>query len=778
MDSGGKKDTPEEERDNRLVCLDTESSICLDFDRSLYSSNMFDALDESKSLDLNTKPELQMLPVLQVSSETNFIPCVREVHGSSDSQQRIPSIPAGQSMAGNDSIRSIHSSNQHSVLTAELAYAGDTEEGMQGVSDVDTEMMDRELQAAVDMMLNGETTAIDNTPTVQSACVPPHSRNRILGSARFLTGKLFRPNETGALVPVDLHSRAPEEPPTHTEEGAQHSTGGGRRQQLLNLPKLVLGRLSRHKHERSPAYSEGDVSMSSLEKDATERKIADVPPEQKTTVRAACCLPDPVVGPQNRGRIGRMLAPVTKFVQQRPMASLGIALAALVSLLVILIVVLVACVFPFLMRSTLQDVSFVLTEVHALPPAEVSRELLVHNIKKLPRPHAPARHARVAEEMDSDMDGAFAVPLRHEANGHGHGLWPRDLHSRIGSDLRPLQRIELIPAELSSAVRIGVTSALLTSQSTEPMSARVQSAVPKSTVVHSRPASSFLSSVVSSPHGLRQEMIEDVVTVTSVSINTVHVPMARATAAHVAVPTSHGNAVSAAAPVATGVSEIERAMDAEKKKAPAAAAINAPSTSYMLQVAGNLTSGGPIGVHIEFTEPLQMMWHDVQVGVIEQPVGIHVPGRGTAQWTWPPVEVSIPASTTSRIATAGSSSDKANRRMDKKTDAASSGKSANDDAVVMDTGVAQRRVLGGAMALGRSSSRFSDIDDSEAAHEALTSWFDAIQAHRPFTMIWRSRVKVSAMGLHTNDVRFEKTVSVVCGESRNCTIDGSSFALA
>ncbi|KAJ1803771.1 hypothetical protein LPJ75_005785, partial [Coemansia sp. RSA 2598] len=332
----------------KLICLDTESSICLAFDKSLYSSRMLEAMAENRSIDPSIGQDIHMVPATESSAEIHFIPRVQEVDGSSDSQQKIINS-AADSTVGIKAPSSSRSANSHqaSMMTADMAYAGDTEDYLQGVSDADTEM-DRELQAAVDMVLNGEVADADDgraQPQRAAAAVGGrrrafYSSNGILGSARLLTGKLFKANGT-TLVPVD-----------DQQVQQQQQQQQGRLTQQLNMADVPMGsdqaeapaaegnsgtgpvgyfkrinikgllassaRLARNRNE-SPAYSSGDASMSSLEKEATERKIAGtVPDPSKTTVRAVCCLPEPVANTPFQGN--RFLRPVIQFMQKRPMA--------------------------------------------------------------------------------------------------------------------------------------------------------------------------------------------------------------------------------------------------------------------------------------------------------------------------------------------------------------------------------------------------------------------------------------------------------------------------
>ncbi|KAJ2797844.1 hypothetical protein H4S07_005845 [Coemansia furcata] len=202
------------------------------------------------------------------------------------------------------------------------------------------------------------------------------------------------------------------------------------------------------------------------------------------------------------------------------------------------------------------------------------------------------------------------------------------------------------------------------------------------------------------------------------------------------------------------------------------------SSMYMMQLAGNMTSGGPIGVSIEFTEPLRLLWRDTVVGIIHYPESIHVPGRGMTQWKWPPFEVSIPANNTGLAAD--------DRVLIHKHDGFDNDESAPDTPIqlgvdrIIDSGVggiAQRRALGGSNSiatLGRTG-QSANSDPSSTLPNDLTSWFAAIQTHKSFTMHWKSRVKLSAMGIHTSNIKFEKSVRVLCSEDKSCSITDVAF---
>ncbi|KAJ2096577.1 hypothetical protein GGI16_004814, partial [Coemansia sp. S142-1] len=256
-----------------------------------------------------------------------------------------------------------------------------------------------------------------------------------------------------------------------------------------------------------------------------------------------------------------------------------------------------------------------------------------------------------------------------------------------------------------------------------------------------------------------------IVTITSESVSTVHIqrqlPLPAAASSTVVVADTFTPALPTL--VSTGDT---KALDTGSYS----------SSMYMMQIAGNMTSGGPIGVSIEFTEPLRMLWRDRVVGIIHYPESIHVPGRGMTQWKWPPFEVSIPANGT------GPSAD--DRKLVRKQDSVNSEQPAPGSLIQLGAdriidggvgGIAQRRALGGsnnAVALGRSN---ANSDPSAALPNDLASWFTAIQTHKSFTMHWKSKVKLSAMGIHTSNIKFEKSVHVLCSEDKSCSITDVAF---
>ncbi|KAJ1726070.1 hypothetical protein LPJ61_005439, partial [Coemansia biformis] len=186
--------------------------------------------------------------------------------------------------------------------------------------------------------------------------------------------------------------------------------------------------------------------------------------------------------------------------------------------------------------------------------------------------------------------------------------------------------------------------------------------------------------------------------------------------------------------------------------------------SYTMQFGGSLDSGGPIGIDIEFIEPLRMYWRDVEIGAIQNPEKLHVPGHGTAEWSWAPFTVSALGPSDAVMAPSSG-------RVNKKLVVPRSPQGAELVATTMapspetDHSAQRRGVAGGAL-----HSRATGDSTSADMRGHLADWFATIQAHGSFTMEWRSRVRVSAMGMHTSHVNFEKVVRVSCLTASQCAV--------
>ncbi|KAJ2314725.1 hypothetical protein IWW54_000748 [Coemansia sp. RSA 2705] len=537
MDSG------EDDKERRqMLCLDTESSICLSFDKSLYDNTL--PLVEAHRRANGTVP----------SSDSHLIPRVHEINGSSSSQQKFGDA--------NKSDAPSVSSNDQSMATADMALS-DAEQPPQRARDNDDDF-DMELQEAVDLMLQGST----------SPGIRPH-RAYYMGN-RPLVAALEPPNVFGA---PDIDGTAEDPRPGLPRRVLERSKLLG-----VALGTKIAGRFKRRDDSNEPENDLDSSTTVDSQREETKRMIDDSVSDEINEKQGKCveCMPPPDTSAAVPSRMTRIMAPMVRYMQRRPMATLGIVLGVLVALLVVIIIILIVGVFPFLIRSTLQDVSLVVTSVHANAPPTVSRAL-------------------------------------HISKPSTHGLHKRDVPG-FGT----------------------------------------------------------------------------------------------------------------------------KALDS-----------NAPPLTYSMQLGGNLTSGGPIGIDIEFTEPLRMYWRDIEVGAIEKPDRIHVPGRGTTQWSWPSFEVSV-----SQVPTFDGIS---NKKLEIPHSRAPTHPGSSDQGAV----AAQRRILGSAWALGRAAA-----EGSTGAQDNLADWFAAIREHRSFTMQWKSQVRVSAMGMHTSNVKFEKTVRITCGGSKDCVISG------
>ncbi|KAJ2614352.1 hypothetical protein H4S08_001749 [Coemansia sp. RSA 1365] len=437
-------------------------------------------------------------------------------------------------------------------------------------------------------------------------------------------------------------------------------------------------------------------------------------------------LPQTDVAPS---RMARMLAPIVQYMQRRPMATLGIILGALVALLVVIVIILVVCVLPFLISSTLQDVSFTVTSFHAIAPAPVSRAL---SLKKLSTNLLSSGSSGHDPHLHEEVD--FPVSDFH-ANSENHGLRKREIML-----LTPLS---LTSAHTNTLKTIATSKDVARHIATFNPQLKVAEIHPHATnTIHNHPTPTALGS---SGNRIARNA-ENIVTITHTSMSIIHLRPNTATPAQdaaIAKPTN-----------------INKAHDAEVL----------PLT-YTMQVAGNLTSGGPIGIDIEFTEPLSMYWRDIEVGTIEKPELIRVPGRGTAQWKWPPFEVSIPHAPL----IASASSAHSNKRLviphneSSKSLSPESPMNTLDPDYVRGTGTnafVQRNALDKSMTLERAAAE----EGSAGNGDGLSDWFAAIQAHRSFTMQWKSHVRASGMGMHSNNVKFEKTVHIVCDITKDCVV--------
>ncbi|KAJ2277755.1 hypothetical protein EV176_002002 [Coemansia sp. RSA 451] len=662
----------------RLICLDTESSICLSFDKSLYDGNMSLAPLHSKSIDKKLidsayrKPNDTAQPI--PSHGRQFLPRVHELNESNDRRiiPRVQQIGSGDSQhqrvnRRNDVLSA--SSNDESMATADMVLS-DIDDSSANAPDSLTDF-DRDLQAAVDLMLQGSTS-----PSMHHAYT--------MGNRSLFAGfdqSAANTNEFGS----STEELRPKLPRRMFDRGRLLS---------VQLGTKITERFKRRNDnvEDPVLFGEDGRDVSAVIDGEETKRMVDVPSDEIHEKPTECteCVPQEDA---STSRMARLVGPIVRYMQRRPMASLGIVLGMLVALLVAIIIIMVVGVFPFLMRSTLQDVSFEVTSVHASAPAAVSRVLEIkHKLHdKMFRGVPKALHKRDTVGPHSLVLGSVKDVAPSVATNHV--VAPSAIHDE-------------------GAQHVGVASP---PHFVSPVSHALLPNVPSPT-----------SNRAIDTHLLVSQE-DDAVTITQILMSTLHVAPHQATI----LPTTP-----------TSVSSPE-------SKA-------LPPLTYSMQIGGNLTSGGPIGVDIEFTEPLRMYWRDTEVGSIDKPNGIHVPGRGNTPWSWPAFDVTV----SQTPVTSGSKKLENTRALTH----GPLGSSEFDSEQEVEHEVAQRRVMGGTPMLGRAAAEDTDVQGN------LADWFAAIQSHRSFTMQWRSRVRVSAMGLHSNNVKFEKTVRITCGNNNDCVI--------
>ncbi|KAJ1962252.1 hypothetical protein GGI12_002755 [Dipsacomyces acuminosporus] len=435
-------------------------------------------------------------------------------------------------------------------------------------------------------------------------------------------------------------------------------------------------------------------SVSGLEKQSTNAKTdsclmghhdhgeKQVEEERKRQAICTFCAP---MDMQNAGKLGRFVYPVICWIQHRPLAALSIALGALVALLAAIIAVVFVGVFPNMFRAIVQDLSFTMTSINAMPPAVPSRAL---------HQPGPAATMRVITRVVVEPHPAAPMPAAAPADTR---LLRRQNHSlptkAVGDEVSvTVTRLSTRTLHLVKQHPANVLSLLPTHGATAYDNLRANNILPSQDPQPLLPA------------------------------------------------------------VASGERDI----------------IPAGAEKYTMQFSGNLTSGGPMGVTIEFTEPLRLYWRDAEIGIIQKPQAIRVHGKGTSRWSWPPIEVSIPGA----IST--------NKQLTKSSAAAAAKDKGlvyfGKDRIPSDNagGIAERRVVSGGTLLGKSIIEPTGAGDgllrSARSDEHLANWFSAIRSRQSFSMLWKSRVTVSALGVHASNVKFEKTVQVLCAESKSCTI--------
>ncbi|KAJ1726633.1 hypothetical protein LPJ72_006273, partial [Coemansia sp. Benny D160-2] len=444
---------------SRLICLDTESSICLAVDRPTDPLRTTDAATQTTPKGSNSNVHSAMADrphgapkhPANVSSDSHFVPRVQEVNGSSDSQQqqqqqqkqqtgRIQPLHAnGLAMPQTDEreLRNDGTSKSEVMPMANTtggrvskANKGTTTAGLENPNDTylhrslsDTGAdLDRELQAAVDMMLHGSNTPNTTLPDRSYQFGSISSRNMRLMPA-YYADSMSHASGGGQSAQSD-RAFVPGSQQYGEYRDDEHAENGTRMQRFWQGSKQLKQKLAERlawRRERS-GNDEDTKSLASIEDtESAEHKRSAVetdgdnrndnkePMDQQQQQQQPrfkgmrCCHPETVlnsVALTARGGEGstatsipmigaslannRVIGPVVRYVQRRPLTSLGIVLGVLVGFLIIIIVILAVGVFPFLMRSTLQDLSLTVTSVRASAPPQVSRALKMSTNALLP----------------------------------------------------------------------------------------------------------------------------------------------------------------------------------------------------------------------------------------------------------------------------------------------------------------------------------------------------------------------------------------------------------
>ncbi|KAJ2654903.1 hypothetical protein IWW48_005825 [Coemansia sp. RSA 1200] len=884
---------------SRLICLDTESSICLALDRPTGPLRTTDAATQTtpKSSNSNIHSAMADRPhgapkhPANVSSDSHFVPRVQEINGSSDSQQQqqqqqqqqkqqtgrtqplhangLAMLQTEQRELRNDGTSKSEvmpmanttggrvSKVSKATTTTRLENPNDTYLH-RSLSDTGA-ALDRELQAAVDMMLHGSSTPIAALPDRSYQFGSISSRNMRLMPA-YYADTMSHASGGGQSAQSD-RAFVPGSQQYGECRGDEQTETGTRVQRLWQGSKQLKQKLAERlawRRERS-GNDEDTKSLASIEDtESTEHKHgADetdgdnrndnkepMQPQQRFK-GMRCCHPETVlnsVALTARGgerttatsipMIGASLAnnraigPVVRYVQRRPLTSLGIVLGVLVGLLIIIIVILAVGVFPFLMRSTLQDLSLTVTSVRASAPPQVSRALKMSN---------SAVSSDQLQQQQTRGLAAFPPPsgVRHNKRAMAF--------IEMGRDQSPDRRSPAPAASMLQHLSVPMTRAAASTQAHTMQAApshppgmlerhddhhtpQQQQQRPSLPIARGQVAPSTDDSAKGGSRGPMHSAPPPMAPHAQPASNGGTHHQAHAATRVIIPATATAAAVAAVAPPLILMPGIAAAPSPEQSTSGLKALDTAtvtPTTTYMLQIAGNLTSGGPIGVDIEFTEPLRLYWGDTEVGSVASAGPIHVPGRGTSQWSWPAVEVSIPASsaaTKSAVISNGAGNDgaagpphtltdkrllvphttpsvaplKANNALEAgphtfvQMGAEKAGDAASNGAMA-----AQIHLINGNAALDRSTAEDAARDHNRGlgkrdntasgggSSSGLTAWFAAIRDNRPFTMVWRSHVKISALGLHAKNVAFEKIVNVQCDDkSKNCVItdDDSSAA--
>ncbi|KAJ1958476.1 hypothetical protein EC988_000281 [Linderina pennispora] len=592
---------------------------------------------------------------------------------------------------------------QNSVPTARLVYTNSKIVKYDSEAEAEIE---RELQAAVDMVIEGSPLQAE-APT-SSALVD--DKTVISPKKSAFSPTMSRVSERDD---IQLHPSNPFSP--------------------VHLAATTLCRkfsLKRTASVEGPTKKSGADSSTLLDK------------------RSKCTMCEPYDWENSHPFIKRF-HPLIRWLQERPLITCCITVGLLVVLLIAIIVILVVGVFPNMMRAIVQDVSLRVTNLHAVPPPE----------------YLIAIGATINDGTDgSKRDLVGSSGVNPHARTAGEPDTPAS-DSLVGSSA-----LRIPVSQTSSIVALAIPWGTAATQMSAVASTSYAFQASSAAIVSSSPPPNQISSsavVLSqvSHHGRHNRADHE----PAMEPQPKSKPSRGALLLHrrdEVEPSNAGKTVDVVIPVTfthTGTSTVHLSQPHStlmpRQTAAAMEATNralASGEKYTIQMSGNMTSDAPVGVTMEFTEPLQMFWRDVEIGVVNKPESIHLPGKGETRWSWPPVEVTIPNAdlgTGERKAVIPSPEEQPG--------------SMRTPFVITDKDM----VLGG---LGSRMRKRATSDGS--VDSSLADWFDTVKEHRSFTMQWRSTVRVSALGLHTSNVRFEKTVHVVCNSANQCSLNGPALS--
>ncbi|KAJ2803332.1 hypothetical protein H4S07_004484, partial [Coemansia furcata] len=405
-------DSPEDIAKKRLAGSDTDFSINLSFDKS-FSPEALKLLSLS-AVRLGTfvpnrsmGKRATMHRIQTFSSDSQLLPRIREIIGSSDSQLKPPTnfsaishgpisaleVEVEVEPAATETTSSFTdslSSDVASMTTADMSlgegrathsFVGQSSASMRAAA------LDQELQAAVDVMLQG---------SVPLAAAPD--------CVYYNEGKMLSHTVTPpprALCASEASTRSIHSSGSHSSNSAAPMRGPYSRiiQSTRQMRQKLAHRFGRYRgksdtpddghttaqpdsYTGNSAAQPPSLSPMSDREAATKRKLGasvDQTFEKRAKTSGEADPQLHFLGSMAPPApwIPKCLYPVVYYVQLRPLRTLGIVLTILVILLVLIIVILIVGVFPFLMRSTLQDFSMVVTSLHVIPPPEISQALSI-----------------------------------------------------------------------------------------------------------------------------------------------------------------------------------------------------------------------------------------------------------------------------------------------------------------------------------------------------------------------------------------------------------------